>query len=323
MKVTFKMIDPELRFKARMFNLLPKIKNEESFRKGMAKGNEFFKFKKPDDVSYEEVLVKRTKNESKLRIVICKPLKPKEKVPGVFWIHGGAFASSSPEQTIPIARRLIAASNAVVVMPAYRLSLEAPYPAGLNDCYEALLWMKAHTGELGIRDDQIMAAGDSSGANMAAAVCMMARDRGDVNIACQIVLYPALDDLTQSESMRDNNSPVIDSTLIKICWKFYLGDLYGGDVPIYAAPARASDFNKLPPAIGFVGGVDPLRDETVAYFRQLEAAGIPVHFQIFEGGYHGFEEFCPKAKISKKAHIFFIEAYRHAVQNYFAPQKSR
>jgi acetyl esterase/lipase len=207
-------------------------------------------------------------------------------------------------------------------MPDYRLSLEAPYPAGLNDCYDALLWAKAHASKLGVRDDQIIIAGDSSGANMAVACCLMARDRKDVQIACQIILYPCLDDTMQSESMRDNNSPVVDSTGMYFCWKYYLGELFGtDDVPIYAAPLRATDFSSLPPAIGFVGGVDPLRDDAAEYFKHLEASGVPTQFRVFEGGYHGFEEFCPKAEVSKLAHAFFLEAYRDALDNYFAEQR--
>lgn len=323
MRITNKMIDPQLRMRARLFNLLPKTKDDESFKKGMVKGLEFFKFKQPEDIAYEQFSIPRRDGETEIRMVVFKSLKPAEEATGVFWIHGGGFATSTPEQTLPIARRLIANSNAVVVMPDYRLSLQAPYPAGLHDCYDALLWTKEHASELGIRSDQLFVAGDSSGGNMAVACCLMARDLDDVQIACQIALYPALDDRMSSESMRDNNSPVVDSTMMRYVWKYYLGSLFGTDnVPAYAAPLRGEDFNNLPPAIGFVGGIDPLRDDAVEYFAQLKKAGVPVHFRIFEGGYHGFEEFCPKANVSKQAHTFFMESYKYAIEHYFAAQKS-
>lgn len=321
MKITPEMIDSELREIAEPF-MDSSIDNDEAFRQGMEAGTKMIDFENPEDMQYSEVWIPRRNDDSKLRLAILKPLTQKEDLPCVFYIHGGAFASGAPEGSMSVFRRLMEASNCVIVSPDYRLSLEAPYPAGVEDCYDALLWMKEHAKELGIRENQIAVGGDSSGASFAVSLCMMARDRGDVNIAFQMPLFPVLDDSMTSESMKDNNAPLVDSNLVYLAWKFYLGDLFETEnVPVYAAPARAKDYSGLPPFISYVGGIDPLRDDDVTYAENLKRAGVPVRFQVFEGGFHGFEEFCPDAEVSIRAKRFFVDSYKYAVEHYFAEQR--
>ena len=103
--------------------------------------------------------------------------------------------------TIPAGRRRI---PAVVVSPGYRLALAAPYPAALDDCYAALLYMKSHAAGLGVRVDQLMVGGESAGGGLCAALCIKARDTGAVNVAFQMPLYPMLDD-RDTETSRDNH----------------------------------------------------------------------------------------------------------------------
>jgi acetyl esterase/lipase len=320
MKITLDSIDAELREFAEPF-MDSSTDNDEAFRQGMETGTQMIDRKKPEDMQCDEVWIPRKKDGSNLRLLVLKPLSHKENLPGVLWIHGGAFASGVPEGSMSVFRRLMEAANCVIVSPDYRLSLEAPYPAGVDDCYEALLWMKANMKELGIRENQIAVGGDSSGASFAVSLAMTARDSGDVNIAFQMPLFPCIDDRMTSESVRDNNAPFVDRNLIYLAWKFYLGDLFETDrVPVYAAPARAEDFSRLPPLISYVGGIDPLRDDDIAYAENLKDAGVPVHFKVFEGCFHGFEEFCPDAEISKRAKSFFVDSYKYAVEHYFAEQ---
>jgi len=320
MRITPEMLDPELREIAEPF-MDSSIDSDEAFLAGMVTGTEMVDTAKPDDMHCEGVWIPRRSDGSKFRVLILKPLSRKEDLPGVFWIHGGAFASGKPEGSMNVFRRLMEASPCVIVSPDYRLSPEAPYPAGVDDCYDALLWMKENAKKLCIRDDQLAVGGDSSGANFAVSLCLMARDRGDVNIAFQMPLFPALDDRMTSESMRDNNAPLVDKSLIYLAWKFYLGDLFETDnIPVYAAPLRATDFSRLPPFISYVGGVDPIRDDDVAYADKLKGAGVPVHFEVFEGGFHGFEEFCPDADVSMRAKKFLVDSYKYAAEHYFAEQ---
>jgi len=273
-----------------------------------------------DALQIHEETVSR-QDGSKLRMLLFGPRTPQANVPGVLWLHGGGYAIGAPEQALPMARRLIAASGCVVVAPDYRLSIEAPYPAALEDAYAALLWMKDHARDLGIRDDQLMVGGESAGGGLAVAVAMYARDRGQVVIEFQMPLYPMLDDRMITESARDNDAPVWNSRSNEIAWRLYLGPLFGtDDVPVYAAPARAHDYSRLPPAATFVGELEPFRDETLQYVQNLRSAGIGVDFMLLTGCYHGFDQVCPGAAVSRKATSFVVDSFRHAVRLFFAEQ---
>jgi acetyl esterase/lipase len=317
-KIKDSMIDKDLRTTGRMIKLINNTFTESRLRL-------FGKLKikmriKDDTIQFIEDWIPR-KDGSKLRICIFKPLKPKENVPGVLWLHGGGYALGSPEQAKMMAKRFIEVSNCVVVAPDYRLSVEAPYPAALEDSYETLLWMKSHAKELGIRDNQLMVGGDSAGGGLTAALTLYARDKGEVSIAFQMPLYPMLDDRMTSESSKVNNAPVWNSKSNFNGWKLYLGELFGtSKVPYYAAPARAEDYKSLPPTATFVGELEPFRDETIQYVENLRKAGVTVEFEIYKGCYHAFEQMCPKAEVSKKAITFIINSFKYAVEHYFAEQ---
>ena len=108
-----------------------------------------------------------------------------------------------PKILLPHARLLVEKYGAVVVAPEYRTAFEKPFPADLEDCYAALLFLKVHADELGINDAQIMVGGESAGGGLTVATCLLARDIGEVNIAFQMPLYPMLDD-RDTETSRDN-----------------------------------------------------------------------------------------------------------------------
>jgi acetyl esterase/lipase len=259
------------------------------------------------------------KDGSKMQTYIFKPNVSKENVPGILWLHGGGYAIGNPGQAKIWAKRFIEVSNCVVVAPDYRLSLESPYPAALEDSYEALKWIKNHAKELGIRDNQIMVGGDSAGGGLTAALTLYARDKKEINISFQMPLYPMLDDRMKSESAKENNAPVWNSKSNLNGWKLYLGNIFGNkNIPVYAAPARTTDYSKLPPAVTFVGELEPFRDETIQYVKNLRNAGVPVDFKVYKGCYHGFDQICPKAEISKNAISFVVNSFKNAVENYFA-----
>ena len=173
-------------------------------------------------------------------ILILRPLnRSAGPAPGVLWVHGGGYQSGSAKEVFATrALSLVTKFGAVLVAPDYRLSRKHPYPAGLQDCYAALLYLKEHAGELGARPDQIMVGGESAGGGMTAALCMLAHDRGEVRIAFQMPLYPMLDD-RDTPSSRDNHALNWNTKRNHKAWKRYLRDAYGTDmVPDYAAPAR-------------------------------------------------------------------------------------
>ena len=148
-----------------------------------------------------------------IKILIFRPTTAKKalaQTPGVLWIHGGGYATGMAEMAYfsrPLA--LVKKYGAVVVCVSYRLSIESPYPAALEDCHSALCWLKEHAAELGINDSQIMVGGESAGGGLTAALCMYARDKSSVNIAYQMPLYPMLDD-RDTESSQDNHAAYLE-----------------------------------------------------------------------------------------------------------------
>ena len=168
-----------------------------------------------------------------IRILIMRPTKnarPRESTPGILWLHGGGHLHGMhPKILLPHARLLVEKYGAVVVAPEYRTAFEKPFPADLEDCYAALLFLKVHADELGINDAQIMVGGESAGGGLTVATCLLARDIGEVNIAFQMPLYPMLDD-RETASSRDNHAPVWNTRTNRFAWKYYLRGL-GGVTP--------------------------------------------------------------------------------------------
>ena len=323
MKVTYKMIDRQLRLRGFLINLLMNKSSEAKFIKLMHTSKKLTEKQKGRKIrglhSTEEWITRE--DGSKLRICVYRPLHEVSNVPGVLWLHGGGYALGIPEFSSDTYKRLIKASGCTIIAPDYRLSIEAPYPAALEDAYTALKWMKTHAEALGIRPDQLMVGGESAGGGLAAALTLYARDKNEVNIAFQMPLYPMIDDQMTTESAKDNNAPVWNSRMNEWSWKLYLGDLYDKDVPYYAAPARATDYHNLPPAVTFVGALEPFRDETIHYVENLRKAGVHVDFELYNGCYHGFDKVNPRADSSKKSTAFFLDSFKYAVEHYFANQK--
>jgi acetyl esterase/lipase len=250
-----------------------------------------------------------------VRVRIYRPPAPRTDgpLPGVLFLPGGGYAMGTPEAFASTYEQLIRTRDCVIVSVDYRKSVEVPYPAALNDCYAALLWMKKNSAELGVGDDQLLVIGESAGGGLTAAVTLMARDRSEVRVAHQMPLYPMIDDRMTTESMRDNDAPLWSARHNRVAWDLYLGGLSGDEVPKYAAPARETDYAGLPPTTTFVGDLDPFRDETIAYVENLRAAGVPVEFPVFEGFYHGFYRIRPDSTPRRYANAFLCDQFAAAV----------
>lgn len=258
-----------------------------------------------------------------IRLLILRPLDRGEKpVPGVLWVHGGGYQSGSAKDIFATrALSLVVRFGAVLVAPDYRLSRKHPYPAALHDCWAALLYLKEHAEELGVRPDQLMVGGESAGGGMAAALCMLARDRGEVNIAFQMPLYPMLDD-RDTPSSRDNHAPNWNTRRNRKAWKRYLRDAWGTDlVSCYAAPARCEDYRGLPPCYTFVGDIEPFYCETVEYVRRLREAGVRADVDVYSGWFHAYDLFFPAKKTVREAIARFEEQVGYAIEHDFAPQR--
>ena len=322
MKLTSDMINSEIRFSGRIkgmfMNLLFSGETTLRMTRGLAKT--VLKRNRSHKLNCEEVIIVK-KSGGKVRTRIYQSLHPEKNAVGLLWLHGGGYAIGAPEMDVGYIEKLIAAANCIVVSPDYTLSTEKPYPAALEDCYEALVWLKENTLNLGVRNDQIFVGGVSAGGGLTIAVTLMARDKGEVNIAFQMPLYPMIDDRMNTMSAINNNAPIWNSKSNRLGWKMYLRELFGKDyVPKYAAPARELDCSNLPPAYTFVGDIEPFYNETIAYFDSLKNAGISAKADVYAGCCHAFEIMCPKASISKQAVNRVLEEFKYAAGNYFLEQ---
>ena len=240
---------------------------------------------------------------------------------GVLGLHGGGYAVGMKEMVhMSRAVGLVKRFGAVVLVPGYRLSLQAPYPAALDDCYAALLYLKEQAAALGVRPDQLMVGGESAGGGLCAAVCIRARDTGEVNVAFQMPLYPMLDD-RDTETSRDNRGRVWNTRRNHLAWRLYLRGTDRAQLSTYAAPARLTDFAGLPPAYSFVADGEPFYAETVRYFGRLRAAGVPAELDVYHTDMHAFDMMQPHDAQSIAAAEAFEHRFANAQARYFAPQE--
>lgn len=183
---------------------------------------------------------------TRLRLLVCRSRRRRSDAPvtGLLWLHGGGYGLGVPEQDFIFGDLFCGDGSCVAVLPDYRRSTEAPYPAALEDCYLTLEWMHQHAEELGINRRQLFVGGDSAGGGLTAAVCLRARDEGTIPVTFQLPLYPMLDDRGITASSRGNDAPVWNTASNETAWRLYLRGV--DEVPAYAAPARAEDLAGFP-----------------------------------------------------------------------------
>ncbi|MFK7974878.1 MAG: alpha/beta hydrolase [Halioglobus sp.] len=238
-----------------------------------------------------------------IAIRIFTPTNLAENVPALMHIHGGGFVIGDLDSEMGSVVALCRHLNIVVVSVDYRLAPETPYPGGLEDCYAAWLWTVENAGSLHIDTMRLGITGMSAGGGLAAATCLLCRDRDGPQPAFQFLGIPELDDRLETPSMKTFvDTPMWNRPNAELSWDYYLGDQYqrGGDnVPYHAAPARAEDLSNLPPAYVSTMEFDPLRDEGILYALKLMQAGVQVELHSFPGTFHGSTLFSG-AKISQR-----------------------
>ena len=210
--------------------------------------------------------------------------------PGILSIHGGGYVLGSCAEDDLLFDRWCTAHGVVGVSVDYRLAPETPYPGPLEDCHLVLAWAYEHRDELGIDGHALGVRGTSAGGGLAAGLALLARDRGEVPVAFQLLECPMLDDRQVTPSSRMEGLPVWSRESNRFGWQCYLGALYGTDeVPPYAAAARATDLVGLPPAFLSIGSVDGFRDEVIDYATRLTRAGVPTELHVYAGAPHGYQ----------------------------------
>jgi acetyl esterase/lipase len=221
-------------------------------------------------------------------------------VAAYIWLHGGGYIAGSPYQDVVGSDQVANDTSCVVFGVNYRKAPEDPYPAALNDAFGVLEYIIEHALELGIDPTRIAVGGASAGAGLAAALSLLARDRG-ISLSYQHLLYPMIDDRQRTPSSQWT-VPVWSHETNTLGWKAYLGELYGTkDVSPYAAPARSIDLRGLPPTYMHVGMLDGFLHENLQYTADLCAAGVPTEFHVYPGGPHAFDMVGSAVDVSKRA----------------------
>lgn len=246
----------------------------------------------PVGVTVRDLAVPGPAGAPEVAVRLYTPTGRSGPLPALLRIHGGGFVLGDLQVSHATCARTADEVGAVVVAVDYRLAPEHPFPAGVQDCYVVLRWMASEAGELGIDRTRIAIGGESAGAGLAAALTLMARDRGGPALCFQLLEIPELDDRLNTPSMSAYvDTPLWNRPAAELSWKYYLGgsavDLSTADNPEYAAPARAADLSGLPPAYVTVSEFDPLRDEGLAYAQRLLQAGVSVELHCYPGTFHG------------------------------------
>lgn len=231
---------------------------------------------------------------------VHQPTEPGTGRPCVYSIHGGGYVLGSFVMDDARFARWCPMFDCVGVSVEYRLAPEHPYPTPLEDCYAGLQWVHEHAADLGVDPERIGITGISAGGGLAAALALLARDRGGPRIAFQLLECPMLCDRQVTPSSRLDELAVWNRHSNTYGWQAYLGDRYGSDdVPATAAPARAQDLSGLPPALVLVGGADGFRDEDIEYALRLGQAGVPTELHVYPGAPHG-AQMVPDAAVSQQ-----------------------
>jgi acetyl esterase/lipase len=225
-------------------------------------------------------------------IRVHRPADAADRLPVVYSMHGGGYVLGSYATDDARLDGWSKSNRCVGVSVEYRLSPETPYPGPLDDCYRGLKWVFEHYRELGADPDRIGVSGTSAGAGLAAALALLARDRGEVPLRFQLLDAPMIDDRQLTPSSQRDDLVIFDRQSSQFGWRSYLGELYGTPgVPAYAAPARAADLAGLPPAYICVGNVDGFRGDAIDYAARLNQAGVPAELHVYAGAPHGVKRF--------------------------------
>ncbi|HEX4428622.1 MAG TPA: alpha/beta hydrolase [Frankiaceae bacterium] len=235
-------------------------------------------------------------------VIIYQPKSAAGPLPCVLDYHGGAFIMGTAQMNHPANVRIATEAGAVLVAVDYRLAPEHPFPAGIDDCYAALLWVQENAAELGVDTTRVAVMGGSAGGALAAGVAQMARDRGGPAICFQALGIPVTDDrLTSWSSQTFGDTPMFNRPGAEHMWECYLGAGYQGrETSPYAAPNRAADLAGLPPAYVQTMDLDPLRDEGIDYAYRMMTAGVSVELHAYPGTFHG-SGLAMQAAVSKRS----------------------
>jgi triacylglycerol lipase len=250
-----------------------------------------------------------------IELHIYRPLETRGPLGCVYHIHGGGYVIGSAANQEPAHRLLAADLNCIIVSVDYRLAPETVFPGAVEDCYAGLAWTLTHADELGVDAGRIGVAGESAGGGLAAALALMARDRGEYALAFQHLIYPMLDDRTcvHPDPHPHAGEFIWHAHNNRFGWTSLLGREPGGEgVSPYAAAARAESLAGLPPTFISTGALDLFLEEDLDYARRLLRAGIPTELHVYPGAFHAFD-LAPAAAVARQARRDSKEALARAL----------
>lgn len=316
MKIQKEMIDKDYRIGLRLSKIIlnPTIKRYKQINKINSR-----LINKPlKKFISKQVFIKDKNSNNKIRVRVYMRKNHNHNCPGIIYLHGGGFVLNYPENSHGEIKHILNSIDCVVVAPDYTRSIDKPYPAALNDCYQSLLWMKENSDKLGFNKNQIFTMGKSAGGNLAISLSLLARELKQVSIAFQFPISPMLDDRMSSSSMKDHDGPIWNEAQNRFAWDLYLKGIE--DVDIFASPARCKDLSNLPPTSSYIGDLDPFLDETKILFNRLSKFNIENNLKVFNGVYHGFIHVNPVAPKTIEAKDFITKELIKAKENYFKEQ---
>jgi acetyl esterase/lipase len=243
--------------------------------------------------------------------------KPGALRPGILHMHGGGFTASSAKASVPNLQEIAIALDCTIVTIDYRKAPETRYDGSLEDNYAGLRWMYAHAEEFGVDRARIAVLGESGGGGHAALLAIAARDRGEVPLLFQALIYPMIDDRTGSSRAVPRHLGAFNwnAEANRFGWRCFLGQEPGTEmVPVSAVPARLESVVGLPPTFIGVGALDLFVDENIVYARRLLEAGVPTELVVVPGAFHGFDLMAKETAVSRR----FTAAKLSALQRAFA-----
>jgi acetyl esterase/lipase len=271
-------------------------------------------YESPVALTVEERLA--TVGEAGVKVRTYRPSATDAPLPAILYMHGGGFVSGGLDMSDTWARRHAAEVGAVVLSVDYRLAQEHVFPAALDDCYTALEWVVTEAARLGVDAARIAVAGDSAGANLAAATAIRARDSGGPEISHQSLSIPGLDDRLDTPAARASTAtPLWRTGYSEHTWSYYLGAEYtrgSEDVPALAAPARVKDLSNLPSAFIAACDFDPHRDEAIEFGMRLAQADVRTELHLYPGTFHASRMF-EDAEVSRRMIRDCVDALRRAL----------
>ncbi len=238
-----------------------------------------------DEVERTDVVIS---TDPQVSVRVHRPKGVSGALPCMYSIHGGGYVLGSAAMDDARFDKWCRKYPCVGVSVEYRLAPETPFPGPLEDCYLGLRWTSDNAESLGIDRERLGIGGISAGGGLAAALALVARDRGEIPVSFQLLECPMLDDRQSTPSSQLDGLAIWTRESNTFGWRSYLGALYGNDdISYHAVPGRAADLSGLPPALIAVGTVDGFRDEDIAYAMQLNQAGVPAELHVYPGIPHG------------------------------------